>query len=235
MSSLAPGERELDKKTARYLSEVLRLRAGDSFTVFDPDARVEARATLGEAAQCVIDALAPAAGVVHSAITLIQALGKGDKAEQVVRAATALGAARVTLVESERSVARASERSDNKRARLASIALDAARQCGRGDVPEITGPHALERELDAMRDAPDLKLCLAPDAPSEFRALLSHWTYGAPITLLIGPEGGFSERELELAAQAGFVSARFGDLTLRTEIAGIAVLGALILLSQRGS
>lgn len=233
---LRRGEREIDKKTARYLSEVLRLRAGDRFIAFDPEARLEATAALHETdgvLRCVLEEPIPAARVVDSGIVLIQALGKGDKAEQVVRSATALGVARIVLVESERSVARASERSDNKRARLQTIALDAARQSGRGDVPEISGPHSLDTELELWREAPGLKLCLAPDATSGFRALTDAWTFGAPIALLIGPEGGFSAREIERTELAGFVAARFGELTLRTEIAGIAVLGALIYLSQQ--
>jgi 16S rRNA (uracil1498-N3)-methyltransferase len=162
----------------------------------------------------------------------VQALGKGDKTEQVVRSATALGVAEVHLVESARSVARAGERSDAKRIRLESIALDAARQSGRGDVPKLVGPHALERELDAWRSLPAIKLCLVPGAARSLRSLTRDWSVGSPIALLIGPEGGFAPEELSAAEGAGFVAASFGELVLRTEIAGVAALGALLLLGQ---
>jgi 16S rRNA (uracil1498-N3)-methyltransferase len=159
-------------------------------------------------------------------------LGKGDKTEQVVRSATALGAAEVHLVESARSVARVGERGDSKHARLEAIALDASRQCGRVDVPKIVGPRALAHELESFRDIPAIKLCLVPGAPQSLRALTADWSLGSPIALLIGPEGGLTPEELDAAGRAGFVAANFGELVLRTEIAGTAVLGALLLLGQ---
>ncbi|MEO8901064.1 MAG: RsmE family RNA methyltransferase [Polyangiaceae bacterium] len=232
LAALHAGERTLDAKTARYLVDVLRLRAGDLFLAFDSDAHVEADATLREGNGCVIGELRAAASALATGIVLVQALGKGDKTEQVVRAATALGVAEVHLVESARSVARAGERSDAKRARLESIALDAARQCGRGDVPKIVGPHALHREFAEWREVTALKLCLVPRAARSFRSLTETWRVGSPLALLVGPEGGLAEEELAAAEAAGFVAVSFGELVLRTEIAGVAALGALLLLAQ---
>ena len=235
LSGLEAGERTLDAKTERYLCDILRLRVGDVFLVFDPDAQREANATLLEISagtRCMIGAPRPAARASDTGIVLVQALGKGDKTEQVVRSATALGVAEVHLVESARSVARAGDRGDSKRARLESIALDAARQSGRGDVPKIAGPHALERELEAWRSVPAIKLCLVPGAAHSLRSLTREWSLGSPIALLIGPEGGLAPEELAAAEQVGFVAASFGELVLRTEIAGVAALGALLLLGQ---
>jgi 16S rRNA (uracil1498-N3)-methyltransferase len=236
LSGLEAGEHTLDAKTARYLCDILRLRAGDAFLAFDPDAQCEADVTLVEISaagtRCMFGASRPAARAIDTGIVLVQALGKGDKTEQVVRSATALGVAEVHLVESARSVARAGERSDAKRVRLESIALDAARQSGRGDVPKIAGPHALERELDAWRSLSAIKLCLVPGAAHSLRSLTREWSVGSPIALLIGPEGGLSPEELSAAEEVGFVAASFGELVLRTEIAGVAALGALLLLGQ---
>ena len=235
LSGLEAGERKLDLKTAHYLRDVLRLRAGESFIVFDPESKHEADARLAEShdgTYCGVGPLRDSARGVDTGIVLVQALGKGDKTEQVVRSATALGVAEVHLVESARSVARAGERSDSKRVRLESIALDAARQSGRADVPKLVGPHALDRELAAWRDVPALKLCLVPGAAQSLRLLTADWSLGSPIVILIGPEGGLSPEEIASAEQVGFVPAHFGELVLRTEIAGIAVLGALLLLAQ---
>jgi 16S rRNA (uracil1498-N3)-methyltransferase len=235
LSGLEPGERKLDPKTVHYLCDVLRLRAGETFVAFDPGALSEADARLAEShdgAYCNVGPLRPSARAIDSGIVLVQALGKGDKTEQVVRAATALGVAEVHLVESARSVARAGQRSESKRARLESIALDAARQSGRADVPKLVGPHALDGELLAWRDTRALKLCLVPGGAHSLRSLTTDWSLGSPIALLIGPEGGLSESEVALATEAGFQSTRFGELVLRTEIAGIAALGALVLLGQ---
>jgi 16S rRNA (uracil1498-N3)-methyltransferase len=233
---LAPGERELDPSTTHYLRDVLRLRAGEAFLAFDASAQLEADATLGTgaeiAARCTLGVPRRAERVASSGVVLVQALGKGDKTEQVVRSATALGVAELHLVESARSVARAGERAESKRARLESIALDAARQSMRGDVPHVSGPHAFQRELDDWRERAQLKLCLVPGAPHTLRALTREWSPGSPIALLVGPEGGFSDAEVKSAEAAGFVRCRFGELVLRTEIAGIAALGALLLLSD---
>jgi len=232
---LAAGPRELDQKTSHYLRDVLRLRAGEAFLAFDAEAELEADATLEaveSGAHCRLGAPRAAARVVSSGIVLVQALGKGDKTEQVVRSATALGVAELHLVESARSVARVGERSEGKRARLESIGLDAARQSLRGDVPLIVGPHALDRELESWRERPGIKLCLVPGAPQSLRALTGQWTFGSPIALLVGPEGGLADDEIVRAAEVGFVAARFGELVLRTEIAGMAALGALLFLGD---
>ena len=235
LAGLEAGERKLDEKTAHYLCDVLRLRAGETFIAFDPDTKLEADARLASSVDgmyCGISALRAATRGVDTGIVLVQALGKGDKTEQVVRSATALGAAEVHLVESARSVARAGERSDAKRARLESIALDAARQCGRADVPKIVGPHPLDRELTAWHEINAIKLCLVPGAAQSLRSLTAEWSLGSPIALLIGPEGGLAIEEVASAERAGFVPTHFGDLVLRTEIAGVAALGALLLLAQ---
>jgi 16S rRNA (uracil1498-N3)-methyltransferase len=235
LAGLVAGQRELDPKTSHYLRDVLRVRAGEAFVAFDAAAQLEADALLarGEtSAFCVLGAPRAAARVASSGIVLVQALGTGDKTEQVVRSATALGVAELHLVESARSVARVGERGESKRARLESIALDAARQSLRGDVPLIVGPHALDRELTTWRERTSIKLCLVPGAAQSLRALTAQWSFGSPIALLVGPEGGLADDEIARAAEVGFVAARLGELVLRTEIAGMAALGALLYLGD---
>ncbi|HET7538974.1 MAG TPA: RsmE family RNA methyltransferase [Polyangiaceae bacterium] len=235
LSGLEPGERKLDPKTAHYLCDVLRLRAGEKFVAFDPETKLEAEARLAVAedgAYCGVGALRESTRVSDTGIVLVQALGKGDKTEQVVRSATALGVAELHLVESARSVARVSDRSDNKRARWEAIALDAARQCGRADVPKLSGPHTLARELEAWCEQSAIKLCLVPGAAQSLRSQIADWTVGSPLAILIGPEGGLSGEEVSDAERVGFVAVSFGELVLRTEIAGTAVLGALLLQAQ---
>jgi len=235
LTGLAPGERKLDSKTAHYLCDVLRLRAGEKFLAFDPQSQLEADARLAvseDGTYCGVGALREAARSTDTGIVLVQALGKGDKTEQVVRSATALGVAELHLVESARSVSRVNDRSDGKRVRWEAIALDAARQSGRADIPKIVGPHTLARELDAWRETSAIKLCLVPGAAQSLRSLTADWTLGSPIAILIGPEGGLAAEEVSEAERAGFVAASFGELVLRTEIAGTAVLGALLLLAQ---
>src|SRR5690606_11581678 len=109
-------------------------------------------------------------------IWLIQGLGKADKPDEVIRAATALGAARVSVVHTERSVARPSgERAAARLERWKRIAVEAARQSGRGDIPALDGPAPLGAVLSEMSAPFRIALAAAPpEAPeaSEARAAL---------------------------------------------------------------
>jgi 16S rRNA (uracil1498-N3)-methyltransferase len=156
----------------------------------------------------------------------VQCAGKGDKVDDVVRAATALGASSIALVASERSVARGTA-SPERHGRLTAIAFDAARQSGRGDLPALEGPIALTEMLERTRDQAALKLCLEPTATRPLGASLQNRGERA-LVLLVGPEGGFSDAELAHARDAGFELVRLGALVLRTELAAVAALGAVL-------
>lgn len=235
LSSLGAGERELEREVAHYLVVVHRLAAGDRFVAFDPESATESEAVLLNAdprrARCEIREPRRADVAAPRPVTLLQALCKGDKPEQVVRSATALGVTRIVFVQAERSVVRASEGSW-RLGRLRAIAIDAARQSGRGDIPELAGPLSYDRALEELGEREACKLCLHPNASlSLFEAL-----NGAPpereVALLVGPEGGWSQTEIERAVTAGFRCVRLGRLSLRTELAGVAALGAVLCLSD---
>jgi 16S rRNA (uracil1498-N3)-methyltransferase len=224
------GEHLIEGAPARYLARVLRLAPGDHFTAFDPAARREAEVTVLELRKHVLLARFEPATEARLLglpdVTLVQCAGKGDKVDEVVRAATALGASAIVIATSERSVVRG-HASTEKLARLTAIALDAARQSGRGDLPELAGPLPLADALPKYAPEHALKLCLSPGAELGLgQALVRRG--GRPLVLLVGPEGGFSDGERTLAEQAGFESVRLGTLVLRTELAGSAALGAVL-------
>jgi 16S rRNA (uracil1498-N3)-methyltransferase len=232
VDDLAPGVRPLPAALARYVTRVHRLSVGGRLGLFDPGTAMEADAELvdgpGPDVWCRIEALRPS-GYRSLPIHLIQGLGKADKPDEAIRAATALGAARVTLVQTERSVARVSpERRMARLERWKRIAVDAARQSGRGDVPMLSGPAALDDVLAA--EPGPFRITLAPHAAPLFERL-GDWRPSNQLALLVGPEGGFDERELLAAERAGFLPASIGTTTLRTELAGVAALGALVALS----
>lgn len=229
LEGLEAGERNLDGPVAHYLGRVHRLGPGDAFTAFDPSARLEADAEIIASARgslrCRFEAPRPAR-VVGRGLTLIQCAAKGDKLDEVVRAATALGVSALYVAESERGVALPSA-AKNRRERLLAVALDAARQSGRGDLPELGEPAPLAELLAEFAERAGCKLCLHPEAELGFGAALA--ACEAPdVVLLVGPEGGFTAAELERAKGAGFTLVRLGALVLRTELAGIAALGAVI-------
>ncbi len=229
ISNLQAGELALDAEAARYVARVHRLRPGDTFCAFDPDGAVEADARVLDSrprsVRCEITALRAASTLGELNVTLVQGLGKADRFDQVVRDATALGVMRVVGVVTERAVSRPSD-VESRRDRWRAIAIQAARQCGRGDLPALAGPLSLDAAFSAL-PAAGRRLLLDPDARSSLREALEIWNGLEGLTLLIGPEGGLSPGEIALASAAGFERVRFGPFVLRTETAATAVLGAI--------
>jgi 16S rRNA (uracil1498-N3)-methyltransferase len=230
LADLEPGERALEPEAARYLVRVLRLGPGDGFVAFDPAARREAEGVLtavgGGRVRALLRAPRPATRVARREVTLVQTLSKGGKMDAVVRDATELGATRIVPAVAERSVRRP-ERPHSLTKRLERVVLQAARQCGRGDVPAIEPPLALGSALAAHAPARSraLGLCLHPEAEIAFAEALAPGA--AAVVLVVGPEGGLADAELALARAAGFTLVRLGDFVLRTETAATAALAAV--------
>ncbi len=238
---LRAGRQPLDAEVWRYLSRVHRLGEGDGFVAFDGEGH-EARCTLlTEGGRGYAEAAPLAASPRRRELVWLQALGKGDKTDAVVRDATELSATRVVLVTTERTVPRLGDKADRRLARWRAIAEEAARQSGRADVPEVSGPVPLDEALRA--NALELSVILHPGAATPLRDLLDdargddgearRASEGAPprsLALAAGPEGGFSDAEIALARSLSFEPATLGPVVLRTETAAAAVLGALLVL-----
>jgi len=222
LTPLAAGEHHLPRDLASYLVKVLRLRAGDAFVLFDPEAGIEADAELARDVPAVarVGETRPAPRLSRRDVTLLQGLAKGDKPEQVLRAAVALGAAAVTFVRTERSVAGAELRAE----RLRAVMVDAARQCGRGDLPELSGLVDLEQALNA---SDGLGLLLDPDAGESLVDFLRTVAPQHSLALAVGPEGGFSRAEVQQLLAAGFQPVRLAPYVLRTELAAVAALSVV--------
>jgi 16S rRNA (uracil1498-N3)-methyltransferase len=148
----------------------------------------------------------------------------------IIRHATELGAERIIPFLAERSVPRwQSEQLPRKRERWQKIAVEASRQCGRPDIPEIGEIVTFERML---RDVPESGLRLIPweeETKTGIREILRDPARSGlkEFVLVIGPEGGFSAGEIELARQAGLLSVSLGKRVLRVETASLAVLAIL--------
>lgn len=229
VEGLEVGQRELSGAAARYIQRVHRLGSGDLLLLFDPLLGMEAEAQIVSASAgsvtCQLDQVRPS-GYRAAPICLLQALAKGAKPDSTIAEATALGVERIVFLESERVVVRLEhERGAARRGRWQRIAVEAARQCGRGNVPAIQGPLPL---LDVLAQATDAwRLQLSPHG-APLLGQLAEWRVGQSVALLVGPEGGLSAAEVSRAEAAGFRPASLGRTTLRTELAGVAALGALV-------
>jgi 16S rRNA (uracil1498-N3)-methyltransferase len=231
VESLSVGDCALDRDASNYVLRVHRMHAGQPLVLFDPLRSVEATATLLHAtanvATCRVEAIRDARAVPTHAVSLLQALAKGDKLDRVVRDAVALGVGRIIFVVASRSVVRLkANESQARRQRWQRIATESARQSGRGNIPELVGPLSLEDGAARVEDC-SLRLLLSPQAPTRLALLLAGCA-AQPVALCIGPEGGLTSAEAIGLSKRGFQAVRFGDFTLRTETAATAVLGALV-------
>jgi 16S rRNA (uracil1498-N3)-methyltransferase len=152
-------------------------------------------------------------------------VGKGTKLDAVVRDATELGVAIVQPVTSARTIVE--RESAQAHERLVRVAVEAARQCGRADIPRLEPTRPLEEVLAVEHEG--LGLMLHPRAERRLVDVVRS-SEARAFTALIGPEGGFEDAEIELATRRGYASVRLGWTTLRTETAATAVLGALLAL-----
>jgi 16S rRNA (uracil1498-N3)-methyltransferase len=217
---------------ARHLGTVLRLKPGEEIEVFDGQG-ARFRAWLEDSRElhaAVLRLAEPLAeGPLRAVdVVLVQALSKGEKMEVVVQKATELGASRVVPLAAERAVVKLdAERGASRVARWRKVAQEAARQCGRADVPRIDEPSGWEQVLALLRDEPSRRGILLD--PEEGLLRLGQAVRGARRVLLaVGPEGGFTPEERDRGRQGGMLIAGLGPLVLRAETAGLAALSVVL-------
>lgn len=210
---------------SRHLLTVLRLGPGAELEVFDGRGRRFRAVLAADGLEVGAPLAAPARGLD---VVLAQGLAKGEKMDLVVRKATELGAARIVPLASERSVVRLdASRGLSRAARWRRIAQEAARQCGRADVPAVDEPCGWEGVFTLLREDPERRgLLLDPD---EKGLRLGDAARGVSSLLIaVGPEGGFSREERTRALEGGLLGVALGPLVLRSETAGLAALAVVL-------
>jgi 16S rRNA (uracil1498-N3)-methyltransferase len=234
--TIAPERRRGDRVTfdgdeSHHLARVLRLKAGDTVVAVDGSGRdytVRLDTVSAEATGTIIGVTARDSESPFP-ITLVQGLPKGDKLETVIRAATELGVARIAPALTARTVVRLdAARAASRLARWQRVAREAAKQCGRSQLPEIEPPQPLAAWLTTPADAGMLRLCLWEEERGPLAEALD--TLDATPTsamVVVGPEGGLTPDEVDAARRAGWRAVGFGPRLLRTETAGPAIVAAL--------
>lgn len=216
----------------RYLRSVLRLAEGDPLILFNgSDWEYDAVVRQGNEGGLTLEVAAQRPVPRDEIeITLCQAIPKSDKLDGIVRHATELGVRRIVPFLASRSVPRwTAAKSSEKRKRWQKIAVEASRQCGRADIPEIG---EIASFAGMIATAPGTALRLIPweeETARGIREVLRDRRYDGvrDFRLVIGPEGGFTREEIEQAGQAGFLPVGLGRRVLRVETAALAVLAVL--------
>ena len=216
----------LPAHVARHATAVLRLRDGDAVTLFDGTGG-EYPATLridGREAHARVARHLAVEREVAAAITLVQSLVASDVMDGIVRKAVELGAAVIQPVLAERSQRGPAERLDKRSVRWRQIAISACEQCGRNRVPAIEPIQPLEAWMAAQADLRFVGM-LYPRASRSLAGVCAQVR-----TLLVGPEGGFTDAEASLAAAGGAMPVHLGARILRADTAamtGLATINAL--------
>lgn len=231
-SSLVDGALiEVVGEEARHAVRVSRLRAGERIMVGDGAGALASGAVEQVAKDrfCLrVDSVRREAAPEHR-LVLVQALAKGDRSERAVEQATEFGVDAIIPWESSRSVSRWEGKADRGLAKWQRVARESSKQSIRARIPEVAGLIGLE-ELNGLAARPGaVVLVLHPRGEES----LSGWAGDGKalgfdeMFIVVGPEGGLSDAELEAFEAAGAAILTLGDTVLRTSSAGPAALAVL--------
>jgi 16S rRNA (uracil1498-N3)-methyltransferase len=214
-----------------YLGSVLRMKAGDMLTLFDGcgneyEGRIGRMSPTGLDVDIVKKYRIPEENKVR--IALCQSLPKAGKMEFIIQKATELGIDRVVPFLSVRSVARPdNERARQKVARWRKIAVAAAQQCGRVDVPEVYDVVSFSEVLALAESAERRIIFWEEETQTGLRQVFSDTVQSRLIFVVVGPEGGFAASEIDEAVAKGFRTVSLGWRVLRVETAALAVMSII--------
>jgi 16S rRNA (uracil1498-N3)-methyltransferase len=227
---LAAQKLELPTSVAHHV-RVRRLADGDTVVLFDGRGG-EIAGTLSfedKKTFAVMGQHNPKEAELSGEITLIQALPSGDKMDWIIEKAVELGVHRLIPVAAQRSVLKLSgPRLEKRLEHWRGIITSASEQCGRNRLMQLDAPHSLEQALAAT--TPKQRLLCDPEAADTLaqylEASLQEQKEVGALSLLIGPEGGWSPEEVAAATRQGVTKIKFGSRVLRTETAGLALVAA---------
>ncbi|MFZ1222658.1 MAG: 16S rRNA (uracil(1498)-N(3))-methyltransferase, partial [Dokdonella sp.] len=215
-------------QVGEHLARVLRLERGHPIVLFNGDGH-EFRgeiSQLGKRAVSVrvLEMLDSANRESPLQLTLAQGVARGEKMDLIVQKATELGVSRIIPLITERTEVKLdAERAGRRLAHWQAVIAAACEQSGRVRLPTLAAPQRLATWASALGEESGLRLALDPAGEVSPRALPAF----ASAVLVVGPEGGLSDQDLNILDQADFRGLRLGPRILRTETAGLAAITAL--------
>ena len=216
----------LSKEDEHHLCHVKRMKKGDEIEVVHQQ----------KLFLCRIDSFNPLIiSVIHEIandveikeeITLLFALTKGDKTDLVLQKATELGVKRIALIETERTVVKYDNKDiDKKLERFKKIMKEASEQSHRLIIPELLGIYNLKNLPKELLS--DINYVAYEKDASDISGAFQGLKKGKSISILIGPEGGFSIQEIDALTNQGFIRTSLGKRILRAETAAIYALSVI--------
>lgn len=217
-----------------HIRNVLRMKIGEEIAVSNGEDAKEYHCQVERFDEdeviCAILSVREDSAELPSRIFLFQGLPKGDKMELIIQKAVELGVYAIIPVSTKRCVVKLDAKKEkSKISRWQQIAEAAAKQSKRGIVPQVRNVMSIQ---EAVRYASSMELRLFPYEHAEgmkrTRELIESVRPGQDIAVFVGPEGGFEEKEVEMAEQEGFEAITLGKRILRTETAGFTVISWLM-------
>jgi 16S rRNA (uracil1498-N3)-methyltransferase len=220
-----------------HIKNVLRLKPGGLITVCDEK---------GTDYECVISEISKEEIVLKIAgrspsiaeppieIILYQAIPKSDKMDTIIQKSVELGVSSIIPVITEHTVVKVASEKDERRKceRWNRIAMEAAKQCGRGIIPPVLTPINFDAAINMSSECNVVVLPYELERNGSLKTLLKNQTLDHKVMLkiavIIGPEGGFSEKEISVAVRYGIKPISLGPRILRSDTAGIAVISAIM-------
>ena len=220
---------ELIAQTHIHATKVLRLKVGDQFALFNGDGYDYVAKVIELSKHKTSVEIIDRYEVNHESplkITLAQGLATGDKMDWIIQKAVELGIQSIQPLLTERSIIKLDrERADKKLEHWRTVAISACEQTGRSIIPDILSPiHLVQWLSNQNQIANSLKLILTPAKAQNINHLEKP---SSPVVFMVGPEGGFSEKEMNLALSSSFVPVNFGKRVLRTETASVVALSIM--------
>ena len=230
---LADGQAALTGSDAHHLANVMRARPGEQVVLCGPDGLEytgTVTALLPGRVEFSVSEGAPSKAEPDLAVTLFVGYPKQGKLEEIIRHGVELGVGRVVPFFSRYCVA-APKKEEAKNERYRRIAAEAAKQCGRGRLPEVEMPLPDFSAVCAALADEELALLFYEGGGRSLRELLARPPFPRRIALVTGSEGGFAPEEVEQAVKAGAVPVGLGPRILRCETAPLAALAAVLTLT----
>jgi len=221
---------KVEGEEVKHIRKVLRLKKGDEITVFDGLGKEFEGTLVQEGLSSVVIRIQNVYSSKKDSpleVTLAQSLLKGEKMDYLIQKATELGVKEIIPFLSSRSVPLLERSRRLKRHhRWERIAIEASKQCGRGVVPKI---EFLQDYSDMLRTAASnaLRLIFWEKEGIKLKEILERSKERKKIFFVIGPEGGFSQGEIEAGKGAGFIPVTLGRRILRAETASLCFLSIL--------
>jgi len=215
---------------ARHILNVMRMKEKDKVVVFDGTgkeytgfiSKIKGKSLIIE----VVSTRYPKKSV-QPEITLFQCMPKKEKMDYIVEKATELGVHSIKPLISERTIARPSEeKNDSRISRWEKIALNAAKQCGRNDIPEIRNIEKFYNALDSVNDFDLVLMAHLSEGTIPLREAIKDFDTGR-IAVFIGPEGDFTAEEIIMAKETNCKLISLGPRVLKSDTAGLYVITIL--------